>query len=182
MKAVHPKREGPMASSKFVKPFLACAMSIAAHASAAEVSDIDLLTCNVGSGMQPFPSAYWDHLHYVATPEGGFVVPGPIRAQGLCIQNANIAAGFGVYMVVGELCNLTPQPLFDWLAKNRPSLPRSKTDVEPRLLAAFRNQKESVSIFYGRASLQSRAADDLRQDTKERQLSYACSLKGSGPQ
>jgi hypothetical protein len=104
----------------------------------AQDSDIDLLTCNLSKGTD-FPSPYWDHLHYRETTDGTFLVPGPVREQKLCIQNATIAAAFGVYMVTGELCNSTPEPFFDWLAKNRPSLHRATSDSKPGLIATFGN-------------------------------------------
>lgn len=164
-----------MLSSQFSKMMLAFAAIVVLPEAAAQISDIDLLTCNLSKGTD-FPSPYWDHLHYHETKDGTFVVPGPVREQELCIQNATIAAGFGAYMVTAELCNSTPQPIFDWLSKNRPSLHRGTSESKPGFVASFGSDKDKIVVFHGRATGIS------EPDPTERQLSYACVVAGSGPQ
>lgn len=165
-----------MTNTSFLKVIFACATSMVAHVAAVQVSDADLLICNFAKARQPFPSESWNHLHFREAPDGSFVVPGPVREKELCIQNATIAGGFGVYMVTAELCNSTTQPLFDWLAENRPSLQRSTTKSQPGIIAFFGTEKDGLSVFYGRAS------NHWKQNPTERQLSFSCGVAGSGPQ
>lgn len=154
----------------FVKVIFACATTMVAHAAAAQVSDVDLLTCNVAKGIQPFPSASWDHIHFRKEPDGTFVIPGPVQEQELCIQNASITATAGVFMVTAELCNSTAQPLLGWLARNRASLQRSILETQPGVIALFGDEKDGLFVFYGRASNQ------WKQDPTERQLSFSCGV------
>jgi hypothetical protein len=102
--------------------------------------------------------------------------PAPFENKDLCIQNATIAAGFGGFMVTAEICNSTPQPLLDWLAKNRPSLQQATPRTPPGVIASFGKGKDALSVFYGRASNQ------WKQDPTEQQLSFSCAVAGSGPQ
>lgn len=171
-----------MSNNGFLKRVVAWAATAVATLTAAHASDVDLLTCNLAKAGQPFPSASWDHLHFREARDGTFIIPGPVREEELCIQNATVGGGFGAFMVVAELCNSTPQPLFDWLTKNRPSLQRSTATSEPKLIAVFSSQHEYVSVFYGPATFQSRVDNAPHRDPNERPLSFACSFKGSGPQ
>jgi uncharacterized Zn-binding protein involved in type VI secretion len=165
----------PMTSTSFLKVAFACATTMVAPVAAAQVSDVDLLTCNIAKAVQSLPSA-WDRLHPRESPNGTFVVPGPVREQGLCIQNATIAAAFGAFTVTAELCNSTAQPLLDWLVKNRASLQRITGKNQPGIIAVFGNEKDTLSVFYGRASPQS------KPDPTNQEISFFCGVAGSGPQ
>ena len=89
-------------SSRFSKMMLAFAAIVILPEAAAQISDIDLLTCNLSKGTN-FPSPYWDHLHYHETKDGTFVVPGPVREQELCIQHATIAAALDVDLLFADV-------------------------------------------------------------------------------
>lgn len=164
-----------MASPSFLRVAFACVATLVSHFAVAQVSDVDLLTCNFAKAGQFIPSA-WGRLHPLESPDGTLVVTGPVREQGLCIQNATIAAAFGVFTVTAELCNSTAQPLLDWLAKNRSSLQRSTAKTQPGIIANFGNEKDSLSVFYGRASTH------WKYDPTNQQISFFCGVTASGSQ
>ncbi len=147
----------------------------ASHEAIAQSSIIDLITCNNEKNWESNIQA-WEQLKPSESPDGNFVLPGPVQDQQLCIKNITLGAAFGVLAVSAELCNSTPKPLLDWLAKNRASLQASSAEKQAGVIAAFGKEGDSLMIYHGRPSL------EAAPDPKSKTVSFVCIKRLSGPQ
>jgi hypothetical protein len=106
---------------------------------------------------------------------GGLRVAGPVRAGGLCIENAQVMAAFGGLMIMGTLCDgAGPQALTDFVRGVQGGLAEKAAPARPGMLGVFEAQDYTLAVFRGEPGRE--------PDPASKRIGYTCGYVGSGPQ
>lgn len=159
-----------MPNTRFLHAAFACAAVLASSTALAQPADMDWFTCNVPKeGMESALGLVARHNAIEGDETQGYFIAGPVREQGLCVQNIRLIGAFGVLAVSSELCNAKPQPMLEWLATKRAELLKTGFEKQPGVLAAFGKQDgESFTIYNGLPSF------PAKPDPNHKTVSFTC--------
>lgn len=109
--------------------------------------------------------------------DGRAKIGGRIQVGKLCIDNAELAAAFGVFMATGSMCDAEPAPLTDFLQQTKSDVKPTHPAPPAHVLAAFEAPKYSMTVYRGEPGFQPKI-----QEPASQRVSYLCAFQESGPQ
>jgi hypothetical protein len=153
-------------------------LAVAAYAKADdEKSLVQILTCNLQGDRHSIYDS-WKILEPRATKlgDGSYKIAGRFRFGDVCIENAQVAAAFGVFTTIASLCNGDPKSFIDFLKTTESNPAPRATPPVPGMVAAFEAPKYMLTLFHGEPAL------EAKPDPASKRLVYLCAHQFSGAQ
>lgn len=165
------------ANFNFLALLIVIVQSLAFPAQASEpaATIVDVLTCSIKlKERDAIALLRSDWFRQAADAAEGFELVKPVQSEEICIKQAKVVGAFGVFMVVGQVCDNKHDALKNLFERQFSAVPA--TPLEPGKLFVGKSQSGEGVIYRGTATMPPKPM------VGSREVAFLCARQMGGTQ